>query len=156
MKNKSFILFSTICILFVSCSKKEIFSEFHSFYNSEWSQQETARFEIPIQDITASYEVFCEIRNNNDYPFQNIWLFIDIQNPKGEILSDTLPIELADMYGKWRGKGIGLYTSSHSYKENIQYPDTGTYVYTIRQGMRINPLKGISDIGLRISKKSNQ
>ena len=133
-----------------------MFSEFHSFYNSEWKQQEFVRFEVPVQDIHTPFEVFLEIRNNNDYPFQNIWLFIDYRNPKGEIRSDTLQAELADVYGKWYGKGISLYTYSFPYDLNTQYRDTGTYVYTIRQGMRENSLKGISDIGLRILKKSDQ
>jgi gliding motility-associated lipoprotein GldH len=142
--------------VFFSCSEEELFSEFHSFPDSEWEQQDIIRFQVPVQDTISRYEVFLEIRNNNDYPFRNIWMFIDYQNPQGDVRHDTLHAELADIYGKWYGKGISLYTYTFPYSLNTQYPDTGTYVYTIRQGMRKNPLPGISDIGLRVSKKTDQ
>ena len=142
-------------ILFSSCSEKEIFSEYHSIPNAEWDQNDILKFEATIQDTQSYYDVFLELRNNNNYSFRNIWLFVDYETPSGEIRSDTLNAELADMYGKWYGKGISLYTYKFPYGFDIQYKDTGTYVYTIRQGMRQNPLKGISDVGLRISKKGD-
>jgi len=149
----SLILFS---VFSVSCSQKEIFSEFHSFPKSEWNQGEIARFEVDVTDISLHYDIFLEIRNRNDYPFRNIWLFIDYQTPNGNLRSDTLHTELADIYGKWYGTGISLYTYSFPYELNRQYSDTGKYVYSIRQGMRENPLNGISDIGLRVLRKTDQ
>lgn len=157
--NYSFLFFfikkGILCILlgvFFSCSEKEVFSEFHSFSKAEWGQNDILKFQVPVYDTLSYYDVFLELRNNNDYPFRNIWLFIDSESPNGEVRSDTLNAELADIYGKWYGKGIGVYTYSFPYELHMQYKDTGTYVYSIRQGMRENPLKGISDIGLRVSK----
>ena len=154
--NRILLFLLLLNILLISCSKKELFSEFRSFHDSEWSRQEIVRFEVPMQDTLSLFEVFLEIRSNNDYPFQNIWLFIDYQNPEGKVRSDTLQAELADIYGKWYGKGISLYSYSFPYDLNARYPEPGTYVYTICQGMREEPLRGISDIGLRITKKSDQ
>jgi gliding motility-associated lipoprotein GldH len=147
-----------LLFLFVTaCSQKEeVFYEFRSFPKSKWDQREAIRFEVPIKDLTHTYDVSIELRNNNDYPFKNIWLFVDYQTPEGKIRQDTLGTDLADEYGKWHGSGISLYSYSFLYEENVQYPDTGIYIYTIRQGMRENPLKGLSDIGLRISKKTDK
>lgn len=147
-----------IMALLFACTdnEKELFSEFRSFPHAEWSQSDSLRFYVSIQDTVSYYDVFLELRNNNHYPFRNIWLFINYQTPLGEIRSDTLNAELADIYGKWYGKGINLYSYSFPYSFDIQYQDTGTYIYTIRQGMRQDPLSGISDIGLRILKKGNQ
>ena len=142
-------------ILFSACSGKEVYSDFRSLPNSEWDSREAIRFKVPIKDVSKPYNVLLEIRNTNDYPFSNLWLFVDYQTHQGEVRSDTLQVELADIYGKWYGKGISLYAYSFPYELNVQYPDTGTYVYTIRQGMRKNPLKGISDIGLIIREKTN-
>ncbi|MDR0866529.1 MAG: gliding motility lipoprotein GldH [Candidatus Symbiothrix sp.] len=142
-------------LLVTACSQKEeVYYEFRSFPKSQWDQREAIRFEVPIKDNSTLYNVFIETRNNNDYPFKNIWLFVDYQTPDGKVYLDTIQRDLADDYGKWNGDGISLYSYSILYKGNVQYPDTGMYVYTIRQGMRTNPLKGISDIGLKISKKT--
>ncbi|MCC8146359.1 MAG: gliding motility lipoprotein GldH [Bacteroidales bacterium] len=161
--NRSIFLFSgfrrTILLFLVilaSCSEKEIFSEYRSISQAEWDKNDILEFEVYIKDTEALYDVFLELRNNNDYSFRNIWLFIDYQTPSGEIRSDTLNADLADIYGKWYGKGISLYTYTFPYGLNVQYKDTGNYTYTIRQGMRENPLKGISDVGLRVSKQGNQ
>lgn len=99
------------------------------------------------------FDVSLEIRNNNDYPFRNIWLFVDFQAPGGDVRTDTVGVDLADVYGKWHGSGISLYSLSIPYEKAVRFPQKGAYTYSIRQGMRENPLKGISDIGLKISKK---
>jgi len=147
-----------LSLLLTACAKDEIFSEFHSFPNAEWDRQQAIRFEAPVHDISVPYHVTIKLRHNNRYPFRNIWFFVEYQTPSGSIQLDTVPKDkdtgyLADEYGKWNGKGISLYSYSFRYQENIQYPDTGIYIYTIRQGMRADVLTGVSDIGLCISKK---
>jgi len=140
----------------VSCSHKEIFFEYHSFAKAEWSRDNPAVFNVKIDDNSKPYNVSVEIRNNNDYPFSNIWLFIDYKAPDGNHRTDTLGADLADIYGKWYGKGLSLYNLSIPYETFVLFPDTGDYVYSIRQGMREDLLKGISDIGLKVSKKSDE
>jgi gliding motility-associated lipoprotein GldH len=143
-------------VLLSGCSGKEIFSEFHSFPHSSWLRGEVVNFEVPVSDSIQPYDVFLEIRNTDDYPFRNLWLFVDITAPNGELREDTINIELADIYGKWYGKGVSLYIHSVAYDENIHYPFSGNYTYSVRQGMREEVLKGISDIGLTISKHAHQ
>ena len=150
-----YILLPLLLLLLIACKKDEIFSEFRSFPNAEWDKQQALRFEVPVHDISVPYNVNIELRHNNRYPFCNIWLFVEYQTPSGSTRADTLHTYLADAYGKWYGKGISLYTCSFPYQEHVQYPDTGTYVYTIRQGMRADVLQGVSDIGLCISKELN-
>jgi len=152
VKRYFFILF----LFLVSCSHNEIFFEYHSFKQEGWDRKDAAVFHINIDNTTDLFDVLLEIRNNNDYPFRNIWLFVDSQPPGGNVRTDTISVDLADAYGKWNGKGISLYSLTVSYETAIRFPQEGTYTYSIRQGMSENPLKGISDIGLKISKKINQ
>ena len=149
------LLIVLLLFLATACTSKEVFSEFHSFSESVWTRSEKVNFEVSIPDSTQQYDVFLEIRNNNNYPFRNLWLFVDITTPDGKQRKDTVNAELADVYGKWHGKGISLYSFSFAYESNIQYPDTGTYTYSVAQGMRIDSLNGISDIGLTVLKKTN-
>jgi len=147
------ILLSTI-VGIVSCSHNEVFFQYHSFANTEWDRNEPAVFHVNIKDNSQPYNVSVELRNNDAYPFSNIWLFVDYKTPNGNSRSDTVGADVADVYGKWYGKGLSLYNLSIPYENMILFPDTGTYIYSIRQGMRENPLKGISDIGLKVSKKA--
>ena len=146
------LIFISLISGIVSCSHKEIFFEYHSFANAEWSRENPAIFNVKIEDNSQPYDVSIVLRNNNNYPFSNIWLFIDYKTPAGIGRTDTVGADLADVYGKWYGKGLSLYNLSIPYETSILFPDTGTYIYSIRQGMRENPLKGISDIGLKVSK----
>jgi len=161
---KRYISTSSICsigsigLLFLflfSCSHNEIFFEYHSFKKDGWDGKDAAVFHINMDNTTDLFDVSLEIRNNNDYPFRNIWLFVDFQEPGGNIRTDTIGVDLADIYGKWYGTGISLYSLTVPYETAVRFPQKGTYTYSIRHGMHENPLKGISDIGLKISKKTN-
>ena len=137
----------------LSCSRKEIFFNFHSFANAEWNRNDPAVFNVNIEDNSQPYDVSIELRNNNYYSFSNIWLFIDCKAPGGNSRTDTIEVDLADANGKWYGEGLSLYSLSIPHETSVLFPDTGIYRYSISQGMQENPLKGISDIGLKISKK---
>ena len=158
MRNASFklIIFITMILWIVSCSHKEIYFEYHSFTNSGWNNDNAAVFNVKIDDNSQPYDISIELRNNGTYPFSNIWIFIDRKMPDGNILADTIGAYLADDYGKWKGKGLNLYNISIPYKFSVLFPDKGMYTYSVRHGMQENPLKGISDIGLKVSKKPNK
>ena len=78
----------------------------------------------------------------------------------GKVISDTLEYEMAYPNGDWMGQGFGdVYESKLWYKENVRFPETGTYQFKIRQAMRkngnvngISELQGITDVGFRIEK----
>jgi gliding motility-associated lipoprotein GldH len=154
MKRPGIKYICVFCLSFLltACSQKEVFSEFHSFPEAEWQRNERVNFKIDRQpDNTQSRDVFLEIRNNNHYPFRNLWLFVDIIAPNGERRCDTINVELADVYGKWHGRGISLYSNSFLYEPEVKYPLPGIYTYSIRQGMREEVLQGISDIGITVT-----
>lgn len=136
-----------------SCSPKEIFFNYFSFANAEWNRDDPAVFNLKIEDNSQPYDLSIELRHKGDYPFSNIWLVVDCRLPDGNSRKDTIGAELADVKGKWYGKGLSLYNLSIPYKTSAFFPDTAVYTYSIRQEMQVDPLKGISDIGLKVSKK---
>jgi gliding motility-associated lipoprotein GldH len=156
MRNAFLKLFIFISLILgiISCSHREVFFNYHSFAGAEWNRDDSAVFNVKIDDNSQLYNVSFELRHNADYPFSNIWLFVDYKLPDGSSRTDTIGADVADIYGKWYGKGMSLYNLSIPYETSVLFSDTGTYIYSVRQGMRDNPLKGISDIGLKVSKKS--
>jgi len=154
MRGVKLPVFISMVLGIISCSHNEVFFDYHSFANAEWNRNDTAVFNVRIEEKSQAYDVSIELRNNDAYPFSNIWLFVDYKLPNGKSRTDTVTADLADIYGKWYGKGMSLYNFSIPYETTVLFPDTGIYTYSIRQGMRDDPLKGISDIGLKVSKKS--
>jgi gliding motility-associated lipoprotein GldH len=73
--------------------------------------------------------------------------------PNGKFSTDTLECILADEKGKWLGKGLGdIYDNQIPFKRNVRFPQAGTYVFEIQQGMRSDNIPLIMDVGLRIEK----
>jgi gliding motility-associated lipoprotein GldH len=135
-------------ILF-ACADTEVFYEYKSLPDATWDKDNTLTFEVLLTDTIQPLDVFIEVRNNDQYPFQNLWLFVDCKSPQGIVTKDTVNISLADVYGTWQGEGLSIYTLEHPYQQNHLFPDSGIYRYSIRQGMRVDQLSGVSDVGLK-------
>ncbi|WP_372775011.1 gliding motility lipoprotein GldH [Mangrovibacterium sp.] len=154
MKLKSLLALSALLIGIISCNQKSEFEAYHTLDTSGWHKDSLVVFPVPLSDTLTSHNVYLNIRNAGNYEFSNIWLFMQIKAPDGNILTDTLELQLADPTGKWTGSGIGdLFDNQFIYKKNVFFPASGTYEFSVQQGMRATMLKGIQDVGLRIEKR---
>lgn len=150
---KNLVFFGLFVVILVSCDSKRVFEDYKTIDNEEWNKDSVALFKVNLEDTTQNYNLYINIRNSGKYPNSNIWLFVDIKSPDGELLTDTVEYILADNRGKWVGSGIGdLFDSQFLYKQNVYFPHGGEYTFSIKQGMRETNLQGIQDIGLRIEK----
>lgn len=149
----SFFLICCVCVLTVSCEKNAIFHQFVSIDEKGWHEDSLAVFSVQVTDTVGSYDVVLDVRNRNEYPYQNLFLFISSTSPDNYQVSDTLNCILSDELGRWQGKGFGSVSSLPIlYMSDIKFPKQGEYVFQIRHGMREHLLPGINDIGLRVQK----
>lgn len=119
----------------------------------QWKLPDKIVFEIPVSDTLSSNDVSFIIRTGSSYPFRNIYLFVSTSSPEGNLITDTLMYYLADEKGNWFGKGIGdIHELKLPYKTNVFFPVKGTYRIQLQHGMRVEDLKGVYDVGLRIEK----
>lgn len=149
-RHNTFILLLLVSSFLFSCTNKAIYDRYQAIENISWEKEKEYYFTFQIDDTTAPYDIFLEVRNNNLYPYQNLWLFYQEELPIGPVVRDTIECMLADEYGKWHGSGISLYQSTFPIRENYIFPHTGQYTFSFRQGMRNDSLRGIQEIGLRI------
>ncbi|MDR0231616.1 MAG: gliding motility lipoprotein GldH [Dysgonamonadaceae bacterium] len=149
---RSFSIFILSCLMLSACVEKNTHIGFLSLKNAEWDKDSIFQFEVNITDTINPYQFFIETRNNNLYPYRNIWLFIDIQTPSGDIRKDTIGYDLADDFGKWLGKGISVYKFQVPYEKSFIFPQSGNYVFSIKHAMREDVLTGISEIGIKLTK----
>lgn len=137
------------------CNKRVAFEAYHSLKNAEWNQDTTLVFEMNIQDPKKLYDLSFTVRNEGNYSFSNLWLFVTITPPSGKDLKDTVELTLAEPSGKWLGSGLGdLYDRKYPYKMSIFFPEIGKYTLEVRHGMRTKSgiLDGIHDFGVMLDK----
>lgn len=158
------LLLPLIFTLFiVSCDSKTVFSENRAL-DGHWDQGELVAFKLPQMDSLKKYNLFLNIRNTNDYKFNNIFLIISMEFPHGKTITDTLEYKMANPDGSWMGHGIGdLKENKLWYKENVSFFEEGTYTVTIEHAMRNNGevegvkrLDGISDVGISVEENINR
>lgn len=153
MRNKLFIGLFVFLISLSSCNEGEVYYSFHPIKNNSWNKQTAFNFLLDSLSVDpdARYDVMLEIVNNSQYPYQNIWLYVQQNITDSMFVSDTIEIKLADPNGKWSGNGsTGLYQLSVPYKTSVALDSTRAYLIRIRQGMRDNSIKGIEKVGVLV------
>lgn len=140
-------------LVILSCGKRIEFEEYASINDYQWDMNDVKSFDVPIQDTTHSFDVFIMLRNNGQYPWRNIHLFVTTTSPAGQQVKDTVEYYLADEMGKWLGSGWGnIWTNQLPYRINVRFPYKGIYEFNVQQGMRNEQLPGILDVGLMIKR----
>ena len=65
-------------------------------------------------------------------------------------LKDTVNIRIAEADGRWLGRGGSIKTIEQSLSRNPVHLPQGKVTFRIEQGMRIEELKGIKNIGIKV------
>jgi gliding motility-associated lipoprotein GldH len=157
MRIRNSILFLVIPFLIISCDDKRVFDEYKSVGNS-WNKDSIVSFNLPQLDHTKKYNLFVNIRDNNDYPFNNLFLIVSMEQPDKKTLVDTLEYQMANPDGTLLGEGFSdIKESKLYYKENTDFKLKGTYKVKIQHAVRqtgkvtgMKTLNGISEVGFRI------
>ena len=140
-----------LSIVLSACDRDIVYSQFCSIPSEEWGIDEVAQFDYPITDAELPFRMIIYVRHTECYPYQNMWLFVDDGQRQ-----DTIEFYLADDRGQWLGnKHHGFIEMPVLYEAAHQYPDTGTYHLTIQHAMRDSVLRGVTDVGLEITRIQN-
>lgn len=135
----------------ISCDMNRIFEENYEIKNQVWNLDQSIEFTPIIPDTLAVSNVYLNIRNTDEYSYSNLFLFITTTAPSGYWITDTVEIVMADKRGKWTGSGFGgVFYNQKLFKANVRFPYPGSYSFKFEHGMRVEDLKGIRDVGLRI------
>jgi gliding motility-associated lipoprotein GldH len=153
IRNLCFLSLTTLLLFMASCDSKRFFEENKSVENGVWKNTKFQSFSVAISDTLSRYDLFLNVRNDGLYPYSNLYLFIHTTLPGGKRATDTVECQLADPDGKWRGSGLGsLKFNRFLFQKGMLFPRKGIYHFDLEQAMRVNDLKGIRDVGIRIEK----
>lgn len=151
--NTNLLLLILICLIgLTSCSENYFYQDVRNFNNNGWSIDDPVLFEFSSQDTSSYLDFYLDLRNNSNYPYQNIYAFIEMRFPNNRTLKDTLHYPyLASDEGKWLGRGIGgSHDNSIKYKYKKKLPLPGEYSIRVSHAMRDEILVGVERVGIHI------
>jgi len=153
-KNITLPLFILSLAILAACGPNRIFDENKTIQNGNWNVQDKPIFEVSVEDILSRYDFYLSVRNAVEYPYSNLYIFIATTFPDGRMSRDTVELILAGNDGRWLGSGMGnVKYNQFLFQKGVKFTQKGKYRFELEQAMRVNELKGIHDVGLRIEKE---
>lgn len=156
MLRSYFIIFliSGLLLTISSCNNKSVYNMYKTIPKASWDKDSVMVFEVQVANTSQNHNLYVNVRNDIDYKYSNLWLFVKITQPGDTAVTDTFEVTLADPAGKWLGKGFGgIKTNENLFRQHVYFPKAGTYNIAIQHGMREIVLGGITDVGIRIEKQ---
>ena len=123
------------------------FCEFRQLPEEGWAYGDTLCFTPQFADSTVTSVPVIALRHNNSYPYSNLWLELSRVNTDSTVTRDTVNVRLADIYGRWQGKGFG---ASYQYADTLVTvaPIPSGQTVTLRHIMRVDTLHDIEQLGI--------
>jgi gliding motility-associated lipoprotein GldH len=144
-------------LMIVSCDDRSVFDQYKSVGNA-WHKDSIVTFELPQLDSKKLYNLFINVRDNDDYPFNNLFLIVSLEQPNKQVKVDTLEYQMTNPDGTLLGDGFSdIKESKLFYKDKENFTQKGVYKIHIKHATRqtgkiegVTSLPGISDVGFRI------
>ncbi|MCF8463925.1 MAG: gliding motility lipoprotein GldH [Flavobacteriales bacterium] len=157
MQIRSWLIFGAIAGLTIVGCQESLFQENKPIPNKTWEVGNTISFEVEVTDTMMGYDFYIDLRNEATYQYANIFMFVNTTFPSGKVSIDTVECFLADQSGRWLGSGLGDVLDNHIlFKQNVRFPNQGTYTFGFQQGMRNEALPSILDLGITIEKHKSK
>ena len=161
MTYRILLFLSFIC--FSSCNNEMVFSKYTSL-PMVWHKDSLVKFNFQINNNSNRYNTYINLRVNDEYMFNNIFLIVNFQNSNNILSIDTLEYPMATNSGELIGrKLIGITENKLIHKENIDLFMDEEYQISISHSMRlinktegIELLEGILDVGYSIEERNKK
>lgn len=144
------ILILITSLLLVSCQGDIVYTAFNTLPNAGWEADSSLCYQPTITDSVSDYQMLITIRHTDAYPYQNLWLFVDIKKDSVSLRRDTIECYMANERGEWLGGGLSIHELPLLYSDSYQFANSGEYNISITQGMREDTLIGIKEVGVKI------
>lgn len=145
------ILTLVLAALAVSCDSSQK-SRFRSFDSAGWDSSDTVRLDIDSLRHGGDYELSVELRISAARPCPYTSASVEVVASGAGLLSskpDTVVVSFASDEGEKPAPGLSLYTYSVPF-DTVSLPVGARCSFVMRHVMRLDPLSGVSDAGLRL------
>lgn len=151
------LLAPLVLLGFTACADHVVFQADEAIPGGQWHRDQKPAFSFDITDTVNRHDLYIDIRHTGEYPFSDLFLFVDLHGPGDRHLRDTVECLLADPTGRWYGKGLGFvfadrYEAHVLYKLGNRFPQAGRYSIRLEQAMRTDTLTGVMDVGVSVER----
>ncbi|MBR0116832.1 MAG: gliding motility lipoprotein GldH [Prevotella sp.] len=142
----------------VACFNRTSFYHFHAIDLDGWDRIDFQEYEVKALEEDGYYVEEIGVRTSTAYPFQSLNLIVkqDIisttKSHPNRFRCDTLRIDIYDSWGKPKGKGVDLYQHMIPLK-TLPLKAGDSLSVRIAHGMKVFSVKGVSDVGLKITRQ---
>jgi gliding motility-associated lipoprotein GldH len=153
---RSFGLILSMAFLLIACSDNRLYEKNVDFEGEQWLVSEKPSFEFTIDDVSAKYNLYCNIRNEVSYPKANIYFTYYITDSAGRLLQSKLLTQY--LFDRKTGEAFGdsglgdIYDHQIPIASNFEFKSPGKYNVSFEQFMRMDTLPGILAVGIRVEK----
>lgn len=134
-----------------ACDDHTVYHSYQSIPEKGWKKSDTLFFQMPINDSLTILRLSAGVRNENNYPYQDLYLFVSHNlEDSTKWQTDTLKFTLSDKEGKWIGTGWGNLYQSVQPMQSAIIRHAGKYTIKVSHGMKDEILNGISDVGIKV------
>jgi gliding motility-associated lipoprotein GldH len=150
----NFFYAAVLSLMLAGCNDpKAVLDENTAVNNHNWTYAGKFSYAVKIDDEKIPYNLYMNLRVTGDYKYSNLFVLITQTRPDKKTKITRYELTLASKDGEWLGNGSGnLYSYQVLFRTNYKFPEKGVYHFTIEQNMRDNPLREVSDVGLRVEK----
>ncbi|WP_245531775.1 gliding motility lipoprotein GldH [Anaerophaga thermohalophila] len=153
MRFSTLLIFLVFILAFTACNRGTIYETGKAFRDQLWHKDSTLVFKPVVEDTSQVINIGFSLEHNNDYPYSNLWLFVDVESPDGKMQTDTIEYFLAEPDGQWIGKGSDKERTLYwLYRRDVKLSSPGQLTFSVTQGMRRDELPGIQSFSLWIEK----
>ena len=151
---RKYIFFLSV-ILMGACQSSAVFEKYEEQPDEVWNRYHIVEFTADIPD-SGQYIVKLCLRHTTDYEMANLWCFVSTRSHGQEQLSDTVNLKIAEPDGRWLGKGNSIKTLEQPINRNPVTLPQGNVIFRIEQGMWMEEMAGVKDVGIKIEKVQTQ
>ena len=155
MKNSkllfNLILFLILAVISVSCDKGPVYENYLKMKNQTWDRFDQKLFEIPIEDVSKSYDITIALRNIASFQYDDMPVYVILTTPSGEerMREVTIPV-------RNNGKMLGLpngtvYEARFVLWKGINLADKGKCKISIENMIPKIQTEGIDGIGIIVT-----
>lgn len=152
MTRSSYLFSIATIMMLTSCDPHMVYDQYKTIENGSWKWDDVGVFEIEMTDTISLHNVYLQVRHSVEYPKSNLYMFVHVKGPSGQLIKDTVNLVLAAPDGRWIGTGTGkLRELRLLYRKQIRFSESGKYTLYLEQGMRKAQLP-VTDLGVRIER----
>ncbi len=133
-----------------------VYSSFKQLPEDGWQRKMALHYTCETTDSVQRADVTVSVRHDASYAYRTLELVVDMISETGKVERRNVSIPVTDEYGNWTGSGFGaLYHTEAKVARDIS-PEASLKVVVWQAMCEGDTLKGISEIGVKITESGRE